>query len=377
MGLPRFQHEPAPSGRPETRFPYRPRPDFTKALFILTMIGVLYVARTFFMPLVLGLLFALVLLPPVHILARRRIPPALGAAIVLLLFVGALGTTAYLLASPISLWARKAPEVAAKLALKFERIVRPLHELKAKVTQPPPPPAGEPPPPAITIHQQAGFLSTAVSRAGASLAMAATTFILLYFLLASGDALFRSALSQISDVRQKAQLVAIGQQVRHQVSKYLLAITAINIAEGALIAGGLALTGMPTPLLWGAMHAVLNFIPYIGSITGLAVTAVVALISFPSIPHALIAPGIYLGVMVLDNFTSPMVLGNRLVLNPALVFVSLMFWGWLWGLVGVLVAIPILMVIKIICDSLGPLHPYGRIISGNTPPETAEPEPLI
>src|SRR5512140_3167152 len=133
MGVTRFQHEAAPSAPPETRLLSRPRPDFTKALFILAMIAVLYLARTFFMPLVLGVLFALVLLPLVHILARRRIPSALGAAMVLLFFVGALGTTAYLLASPISLWARKTPEIAAKLSSKFERMARPLHELKAKV----------------------------------------------------------------------------------------------------------------------------------------------------------------------------------------------------------------------------------------------------
>ena len=114
------------------------------------------------------------------------------------------------------------------------------------------------------------------------------------------------------------------------------------------------------------MHALLNFIPYIGAITGLVITGLVAIASFDSIPRMIIPPAIYLGIMILDSFASPMVLGKRLVLNPILVFVSLMFWGWVWGIGGILVAVPILIAYKIVCDHVPEWNRYGRIISAET-----------
>jgi predicted PurR-regulated permease PerM len=116
---------------------------------------------------------------------------------------------------------------------------------------------------------------------------------------------------------------------------------------------------------------VLNFIPYLGAITGLAITSLVAFASFDTIPRQLIPPAIYLGVMVLDNFASPMVLGKRLILNPVLVFLSLMFWGWLWGIPGILIAVPLLLGMKIICDHIPEWEPYGRILSAGKPDDTA------
>ena len=372
MGIRRFQGE-SERSQAGTRplrlgaqyFPRRSaKPVFTKALFLIAVFGCLYFARDFFMPLFLGLLFALILSPAVHALARRRIPTAAGAAIVLLSFIGLLALGGYFLVGPVSDGIRKGPQIIERISAKFRTITQPIYNLKGKTRNPEAPEVDKQS--SLAPVKSSGALQLLATRAGSFMTLAGTTFILVYFLLAAGDALFSAVLAGISDPRRREQTTTVAHEIKRHISKYLLAITMINVAEGALLAGGLALARMPTPGLWGAMHAVLNFIPYIGSITGLVIVALVSLVSFYTLSRAAIAPAIYLAIMILDNFASPLVLGKRLILNSALVFVSLMFWGWMWGIVGILLAIPLLMAVKIICDHVPNLKRYGRIISGDS-----------
>jgi predicted PurR-regulated permease PerM len=334
---------------------------FVVGLFFIAAFAVLYVARDFFIPVALALLFTLILMPAVRALARARLPNAAGAAIVLAAFLGLLALGGYFLSGPLSAWIEKGPEMWARVSARLNSIAQPVQELKG-ATERSRSDSAQATTPAVKV-QQPGMLKSVAAHTGAAVSLAGTTFILLYFLLAAGDPLLTNILAAVSNPARRERVLAISQDIKQHISRYLLTITLINVSEGALIAGGLGLAGMPTPMLWGALHVVLNFIPYLGAITGLAITALVAFISFDTIPQQLIPPAIYLGVMVLDNFASPMVLGKRLVLNPVLVFASLMLWGWLWGIAGILIATPLLLVLKIICDHVPDWERFGRIFS--------------
>ena len=333
---------------------------FIAGLFFIAAFTVLYIARNFFIPVALALLFALILTPAVRSLRRCRIPDAAGAAIVLVAFLGLLALAGYFLAGPLSAWIEKGPEMLARLSARFESITAPIRELRAATERT----ELDPTVPATPIGlEQSGLLKAIAAHTGAAVGLAGTAFILLYFLLAAGDPLLASIMAAVSNSAKRERVLAISQEIKQRISKYLFTITIINFTEGALIAGGVALVGMPTPLLWGTLHALLNFIPYLGAVTGLTITTLVAFVSFDTIPRQLLPPAIYLSVMVLDNFASPLVLGKRLVLNPVLVFVSLLLWGWLWGIPGILIAIPLLLALKIICDHVPEWERYGRILS--------------
>ena len=158
--------------------------------------------------------------------------------------------------------------------------------------------------------------------------------------------------------------------VEGQISRYLLTIAAINVGLG--IAVGLAMwaLGMPTPLLWGAMATLLNFLPFIGSVIGGAVVAMVALLHFETLGTAAVVPLAYLACTTVEGqFVTPMVVGRRLRLNTAAVFVAVAFWSFLWSIPGALMAVPILVVLKVLCDNIEDWRGFGRFLSAEAPPE--------
>ena len=163
--------------------------------------------------------------------------------------------------------------------------------------------------------------------------------------------------------KDKRSAVEIIRGIEDHISYYLFTVTLINIGLGLSIALALYLLGMPNPLLWGTLATILNFIPYLGAITGGLLVLVVAAITFESLELVLLAPGIYLSLTSLEgSFITPLILGQRLTLNPIVIFVSLIFWGWLWGIAGALIAVPMLVCFKILCDRIEPLESIGDFL---------------
>jgi predicted PurR-regulated permease PerM len=140
-------------------------------------------------------------------------------------------------------------------------------------------------------------------------------------------------------------------------------MTLVNIYEGIAIGCGLWLIGLPNPVLWGVLAFAANYVPYLGALFAGGIVTIVSVVSFDSLGHALLAPLIYFGVNFSDNFISPYVMGRRLVLNPVIVFLAVMFWGWIWGIPGVLLAVPMTMIIKIICDHSTALAPFAEFLT--------------
>ena len=149
------------------------------------------------------------------------------------------------------------------------------------------------------------------------------------------------------------------------LSSSLFTITVINFGMGLLVALVMLLLGMPNPVLWGVVAGLLNFIPYFGPLTMTLVLVLAGFLTFDSTLQAILPAAVYLGIHTTEsNFLTPTVVGRRLTLNPVVIFVSLMFWTWLWGMPGALLAVPLLMTLKILCDHIRPLAPIGEFLSG-------------
>jgi predicted PurR-regulated permease PerM len=167
----------------------------------------------------------------------------------------------------------------------------------------------------------------------------------------------------LPSLADRRRAVEIARQVETDISAYLATVAMINTGLGIAVWLVMAFLGLPNPLLWGVMTALVNFIPYLGPMTCYVVFALLGFLTFPDLAHALLPVGAFLVLNVLEAYlVSPLVLGHRLTLNPVVVFLSLTFWSWLWGIPGAILAIPITAVCKIFCDHIAPLAPLGEFL---------------
>jgi predicted PurR-regulated permease PerM len=190
------------------------------------------------------------------------------------------------------------------------------------------------------------------------------TLVLVIFLLSSSDLFLQKIVRAVPSLSEKKLSLRIVYDLQLEVSRYLLTVTAINVCFGIAIGILMALVGMPNPLLWGVGATLLNYIPFLGAITGIVLSACVALITFPTLGLSALPPLGYLVVHTLESaFITPLILGRRLELNAVAILVALAFCGWMWGIVGALLAVPLLVVVKVFCDHLPSLATVGDFLS--------------
>ena len=187
--------------------------------------------------------------------------------------------------------------------------------------------------------------------------------VVLYFLLASGDMFLTKVIRVLPKLEDKKRAVQIARETEDQISAYLGATTVINIVFGAVVALAMQLLGMPSPLLWGVVAGLTNFIPYLGGIACTLILFIVPLLQSDSIGRAFMVSGVFFLINTLEgNFLTPMILGRKLNLNPVVIFIGVLMWGWLWGIPGTLLAVPIMATIKIVCDRIEKLVPLGEFL---------------
>ena len=196
------------------------------------------------------------------------------------------------------------------------------------------------------------------------IASAVLLSILLYFLLVYDQVFIAKLVKLLPTLSDKKTAVAIGQDIESQVSRYLFTITAINTCLGLAVGTTVGLLGLRNPVMWGVMVALLNFVPYLGALTGIICMTIGAVLSFDSLGYAFIFPAVYLAFGVLEgSFITPWVMGRSLTLNPVIILLSLTFWGWMWGIVGIILAVPILAAFKIFCGYIKPMEPLAEFLS--------------
>ena len=336
---------------------------FLTGLFILAIFYTIYFMRSILLPIVLALLLSYLLRPIVRGLARLKIPLPVGAALILcglLLLVG-YGISA--LATPTAGWLQKAPAGLTEL----QRKLLPVKKSVAQVAQA----TGEIEKLASTNAEtktvevkKHPFTEMFFMRTPEFIASAVLLVILLYFLLVYDQVFIAKLVKLLPTLSNKKAAVGIAHDIESQVSRYLFTITAINSCLGLAVGTAVALLGLPNPVMWGVMGALLNFIPYLGALAGIICMTVGAVLSFDSLGYALLFPAVYLALGVLEgSFITPWVMGRSLTLNPVIILLSLTFWGWMWGIVGIILAVPILAAFKIFCAHIKPMEPLAEFLS--------------
>jgi len=337
----------------------------TLALFAIGY--ALRIARPLLLPLVLSVLLAVILAPLVRLLRRLRLPYPLAAAIVVAAFTGATGVGVYALADPATTWIERAPETMREIERRLRKVkesvveARQAAETVEKITSV----DGDRPPTEVTV-KEASLASRLVATTQSAFLNAVEVIVLLYFLLAFGETFLRKLVKLPSRLRSKVHVVSITTDIEREVSSYLFTVACINAGLGAATVIAMSLLGMPNPVLWGVLAAVLNFVPYLGSTVTLIVLTLVAILTFDTLPRALFVPAVFLGLATLEGqFVNPMIVGRRMSLSPPIIVIALMLGGWIWGVVGLLIAVPVLAVVKIYCAHNDELAPVAELLGSD------------
>ena len=337
-------------------------------LFVLASFYTLYFARDFILPILLAWILSSLLAPIVRLFKRVSIPEPLSALFIILALLGTLSLAGYSLSDPAAEWIQRAPQSLSGVRAKLHSILRPVQgvqettkELEKMTT------LGKDEETTAVEIKKPGLGEVVLSGAKNFLLAGSVTLVLLYFLLASGDMFLLKLVKILPTLENKKRAVEIYRQIEADVSTYLSVVTLINLGFGCIIGSSMYLLGMPNPLLWGVMAAVLAYIPYLGSLIGISTVTVVAILTFDDIFRIIMVPSIYFALDTVEaNLVTPMILGRRLALNPVVIFIWLIFCGWIWGITGALLAVPLLAIIKIISDKVEQLAPIGEFLGSES-----------
>jgi len=336
-------------------------------LFLLALIACLYFAKSFVMPIAIATVLAFLLTTPIKWLTRIHVPRAIASIFVISAFFALMAFAATRLLQPAAEWAAKAPETMSNIEQKFRKIIHRAQRLSRaaaqveNMTKQSNPDDGTQ---QVEVKQpvliKAFFVFTKSFITGLI-----ETVVLIFFMLVPGHLFMSKLIGVLPTLKDKKTAVGIVDEVQHSVSAFLFTITVINAVLGTIVGVSAWAIGVPNAALWGTLAGLLNYVPYFGPITGVSILAVVGFATFDDSWRAVMPAGIYLALHTIEsNFVTPWILGRRLTLNPLIIFISLMFWMFLWGIPGALLSVPMLMMLKIFCDHFKPLAPIGELLSG-------------
>jgi predicted PurR-regulated permease PerM len=333
-------------------------------LLIFALAYVLQASRELVLPIVVALVIAIVLSPVAAALRRLHLPHVLAAAIVVLLFAGGVAAGVYALTDPAMNWMERAPQTMRDVQKKLRKVRLPMMQAQqaAKQVEELTNVDGQKPANEVTVKAPslAQRILTSTQR---GLVYLAETVVLVFFILAFGDAFVRKLVKIPARLRDKIHVVQILQEIKHEVSHYLFTVACINAGLGTATGIAMWWLGMPNPVLWGVMAATFNFVPYLGSAVTLTVLTVVAVITFDTLAHAMLVPAVFLVLATLEGqIVNPIIVGRRMSLSPLVIVIALMMGAWVWGVVGVLLAVPILVMVKIFFTHSAHLAAYGEVL---------------
>ena len=351
---------------PAARRPVR-RSQIRRVLVALLAIALLYtcaIAQSLLLPILVAIFTAVLLNPVVRMLHRLMVPrwlSALGVVGGLLALLVGFGMLVY---EPAMEAARDAPRNVRQIAPKLRQMVQPIEEASKvgealdsiDTTRPNEPQR-------VQVVQPRPTAPELIGSSAPTVAAVLGGIILVYFFLVFGDSLFRRAVMVAPTLAEKRLTVEIVRSIQTDMSRYMLTITIINLCLGITTAAALWALGLPQPMLWGALAALLNYAPYVGPLATTLVLGVAGLFEFDNIGQAVLPALTYLGLSAVEGqFLTPLLLGNSLALNPVIILLWLMFWGWMWGIPGFLLGVPMLVCFKIICARVESLQPISTML---------------
>ena len=355
-----------------------------RGLFAIALVFALHEARTLLAPVVIAVVLTFVLAPAVRWLRRRGVPEVAGAALLVLLLVASVVPLVVGLAQPATQWWNKLPGTVAVLSEKFDALRASIPGFappKAPAAPPAPTRAGAaraaavsasaPPPPPDPVKDRLASEGLALTGVlfGQGLGMllsVAAMLILLYFLLASEHWMLSRCVEAVPQRRARALFLGGVRAAQREIGRYLFAVGCINLGAGVLTGLAMVALGLPNPVLWAATTAVLNFVPYLGPLLNTGLLLLAGIVSFAALPQMLAPAGAFLLIHAVEsNLFSPWMVGRRLALSPLAVFMSVMFWGWLWGIAGALIAVPLLIAMRSLFWRQRRLRPLAHLLEGD------------
>jgi predicted PurR-regulated permease PerM len=335
---------------------------------ILALPFALRAGAEFFLPVTAALVIAIALVPLLEWFERRGVPSKLAAALCVVIF---LLVTIFAVASivlPAIDWVALIPQRIDRVRDALEPLLN-LYQTLEKfidrtVSQIATAPSQGRTVRLETPNSMLGLITASAPHAAIQLFFA---LLVIFFFLAGWTAMRKSTIVSRGSFEGALTTARVIQQVVDATSTYIGTITVINVALGALTAVILWGLGMDSPVMWGGIVAVLNYIPYLGPIAAALLLAFGGLMTFGDPWSALLPPAIFIGLHLVEaNAITPMIVGKRLTINPLLILVSLSFWAWVWGTTGALLAIPLLIIIKTVFSAAGTPDIAGFLFEDGT-----------
>ena len=338
---------------------------FLGGIFTIALLCVCYAAKAIILPIILAMMLKLFLQPLMKLLARFRLPRTLAAFIAILGVAAGFVILGSILSGPVTNWANKIPEGLertqerfADLGSSFMVVEKALHKAEAaslvSTTK------------TVTVEVKGTTLSDRILSGTTLFASGMLeTMLVLFFMLISGDTFLRRLVEILPRFRDKKQAVDISQQVERDISAYLVTITIVNALVGLVTCLIMLACHVEDPILWGTVAFLMNYVPIAGPLIAAGLFAFIGIISLPNDFTALLPAALYMIVHVIEGQAiTPILLARRFTLNPVLVVLALVFWYWMWGVPGAILATPMLAITKIICDRLERLKPVGHFMEG-------------
>ena len=317
---------------------------------IVILIGALHLAKTAVVPVLFAVFLAMLLAPAVEALRRLRVPRAIGAALVVISLIAVVAIGLNATWKPARDWLDTAPATMRTLERKLRpvtRFIAQVESVSAQAGRVTDPTAADAPPAAPAEAK------STVANTQEWLIAIATMLMVTYFLLAGGPSLLVRLEAARSGHSETARLLQLAARISDGLGRYFATVTLCNLLLGIGTTATMHWLGMPNPLLWGMVAFLLNYVPYAGSATTFVLLTVVAVVSFEGLGKAFAVAGCYLALTTIEGqILNPVLVGRRLDVSPLVVVLSLWFGGWLWGIAGVVLAVPLLVAAKALANEL-------------------------
>jgi predicted PurR-regulated permease PerM len=322
---------------------------------VLALPFALRAGAEFFLPVTAALVVAIALVPLLEWLERHGLPSALAAFVCLILFLGIANVAIAAIVVPASNWVSVLP---TRLGM-IRTTVRPLVNVYASLNRS----IGEiantiaihkAHTHTVTVETPNSLLALLTQSAPFAIIQIFFSILVIYFFLSGWTKARRYTITSRASFDSAMTLARVIQEVVDATARYIATITTINVVLGGIVAGAVFLIGLPTPLMWGGLVALLNYVPYLGPIAAAMLLALGGLMTFSDPWTAALPPLVFIGLHLIEaNLVTPMIVGRKLFINPLLILVALSFWGWVWGTVGAVLAVPLLIIIHTVLDAAG------------------------